>query len=294
VFALGLAGIMQVASLGVVLAWLELGGSADSGLEALHDRVLTAGLLIVSTLGVVAGRRMFLRLEAIDGRDTPLTWPRWLRSAMALDEAKLVASARRSNPYWLLLKKEVRIQQMSIAVAGINLLIGVSAWALTGGDGDVRSVHAAVAVLYGGLQAVLIGALASAEERHLGTLEWQTLLPVAAWRQFAVKTAVTVGLSLMLAFVLPVVLSAGELGFAPAHAGAVVLLTITSLQVSSRCRSGLQALTLSAPAVFVIVVLLGWSLSITAVGSDVALVVVGALSVWALWSAFVNHRTARA
>ena len=35
--------------------------------------------------------------------------------------------------------------------------------------------------------ALLIGSLASAEERQLGTLEWQGLLPMASWKQWAAK-----------------------------------------------------------------------------------------------------------
>ena len=78
---------------------------------------------------------------------------------------------------------------------------------------------------------VLIGALASAEERHMGTLGWQTMLPVAAWQQLAVKTAVALTLSLLLAFALPLLLARGELPITGLHAGAVLVLTIGSLFV---------------------------------------------------------------
>ena len=53
---------------------------------------------------------------------------------------------------------------------------------------------------------ILIGSLASAEERQLGTLEWQTLLPSPAWQQWAVKVGVTFGLALLLGVGLPALL----------------------------------------------------------------------------------------
>ena len=61
-------------------------------------------------------------------------------------------------------------------------------------------------LLYGGSLAMLIGSLASAEERQLGTLEWQTLLPSPAWQQWAVKVGVTFGLALLLGVGLPALL----------------------------------------------------------------------------------------
>ena len=35
-----------------------------------------------------------------------------------------------------------------------------------------------ITLLYAGIVAILIGSQSSAQERHLGTLEWQILLPV--------------------------------------------------------------------------------------------------------------------
>ena len=51
-------------------------------------------------------------------------------------------------------------------------------------------------LLHAGAIPLLAGSLASAEERQLGTRDWQGLLPVAAWRQWAVKVAVVLLLSL--------------------------------------------------------------------------------------------------
>ena len=293
VFALGLAGMAHLASLGLLAAWLKVGGTLSGSLQALLDRILAGLLITSSTIGVAAGWRTFMRLEAPDGYDAHLSWPRWLRSAMAVDEAGLVRPAARAHPIWLLVKKELRLQQMSLAVAAINVAIWLATYLVVRPSPAAAGVMTMVAMLYGGLLAILIGALASAEERHLGTLEWQTLLPVSAWRQFAVKTIVTLGLSLLLAFVLPILLARGELPVTGLHAATVLLLTVGALFVSSLCDSGLKAMALSAPALFVIAVTLGWTLSITALGPDAAGAVILTLAVIAWWSAFLNHRTAR-
>lgn len=293
VFALGVAGMLQLVSLGAVLAWGRLGGSMSLGLETLHDRVLETSLVATSLLGAVAGWRTFMRLEAAEAHDAPLTWPRWLRSRMAMDETGVAAPPRRSHPLWLLAKKELRLQQISIAVAAINVVVWLAAWSIVSESEAADGVLAVVGVMYGAMLAVLIGAVASASERQMGTHEWQQLLPVAAWRQWLVKTAVVLGLSLALSFVLPVLLARGNLDFIPLYAGAVVVLTIGGLFVSSLCQSGLQAMTLSAPALLVAATLLGWSLEFSRVGAGVAVAVALSLAVVAWGFAFVNHRTAR-
>ncbi len=293
VFSLGVAGMLQLASLGAVLIWARLGGSMTLGLETLHSRVLVTSLIATSLLGAVAGWRTFIRLEAMQGPDAPLTWPQWLRSRMALDQAAVEARPRRERPLWLLVKKEVRLQHISIAVAAINVVIWFTArWLASDSEAD-DEVLAAVGIMYGVLLAVLIGAVASASERQMGTFAWQQLLPFPAWHQWLVKTAVVLGVSLSLAFVLPVLLARGDLAFNPAHAGAVVALTIGSLFVSSLCGSGLQALALSVPALLAIAALLVWSFSFLQAGPELALAAVAALTGVTWWFAFVNHRTAR-
>jgi hypothetical protein len=294
VFALGLTGFFQIASIGLVIGYLKLGGTiAGWELSEVVDAVLGGLLIATSVLAAAAGWRMFITLEAIDGRGADVTWPRWLRSAMVLDEMAHVMPARRSAPLWLLVKKELRLQQMSVAVAAINVLIWLSALGVVGKSSESDGVLAALALLYGALIALLIGALASAEERHLGTLAWQTLLPVAAWWQFAVKTAVALALSLLLAFALPLLLARGELAVTWLHAAAVLLLTIGSLFVSSRCDSGLKAMAVAAPVLFVVAALVGWSIDFARVGPGMALTAIAGLAALALRFAFLNHRTAR-
>ena len=104
--------------------------------------------------------------------------------------------------------------------------------------------------------AISIGSLASAEERQLGTLEWQTLLPSPAWQQWAVKVSVTFGLALLLGVGLPALLHG--LDGAKDYAGLqmwrtvvplFVLLTAISLYLSTLCRTAVGALVVSFPTI---------------------------------------------
>jgi ABC-type transport system involved in multi-copper enzyme maturation permease subunit len=293
VFALGITGMTHLASLGVVVAWLELFGAVSMSLQAFGDRILASGLCVATVVGAVASWRAFITLQAPGDAASHLARPRWMRSAMALDEAGTVQPARRSNALWLLVTKELRLQQMSIAVAAINVVIWLVTYGIVGPSSEASGVMAIVAVLYGGLLAILIGALASAEERHLGTLEWQTLLPVAAWRQFVVKAAVALILSLLLAFALPSLLARGDVPASPLHAGGVVLLTVGGLLVSSLCSSGTKAMALAVPVLFLAGALVSWGMTAFRVRPVGALAIVVVLVGLALPAAFLNHRRAR-
>jgi hypothetical protein len=101
--------------------------------------------------------------------------------------------------------------------------------------------------------SLLIGSLASAEERQLGTLEWQILLPVPMWQQWTVKVLTTVSLSLILGVGMPLLttmsLALHELSLRSwlGLAIAAPLLTIAALYVSTLSSSGVRALALGAP-----------------------------------------------
>ena len=81
---------------------------------------------------------------------------------------------------------------------------------------------------------LLVGALASAEERRLGTLEWQRLLPMPGWQQWTLKVATVLLLSTVLAVGIPVVLAAihpssDHLVFSARKVMVVIALAVTSL-----------------------------------------------------------------
>nr|MDQ3347171.1 hypothetical protein [Acidobacteriota bacterium] len=123
----------------------------------------------------------------------------------------------------------------------------------------VTDIFNVLTVFYCGLIALLIGCLAFAEERQIGTLEWQLLLPMSTWKPWAVKVGVALGLAVVLGLGLPAIAVGGTqlLPDGPRHepigrwllAYPAVVLTIGGLYVSSLCRTGLWALLMSIPAV---------------------------------------------
>lgn len=260
--------------------------------------ILSAGVVWGATLGAcvaaaVASWRLFMRLEAIDGRDPDVRLPQMLRRRTAAIVDASVDPARTRHPVWLLVKKELHLQQMTFAVTGVWVLIWITISAFTRiVPGFVGFPLPVVSILYGALLALLIGSLASAEERQIGTLEWQVLLPMATWKQWAVKVGTALGLAGLLSFGIPVVLAAGHVGVNAWHAGAIIILTTGSLYVSSLCRSGLRALMVSAPVMLALSVLSLYSAGVY--GSPRALLAVPLAGVVALmlWFALENHRSA--
>src|SRR4029079_29103 len=89
---------------------------------------------------------------------------------------------------------------------------------------------------------LLIGSLASGQERHLGMLQSQAMLPVPRTQQWAVKASVVLLLALVLGVVLPWFVFAppqiSRTAFWPL-AASIVLLTTWSLYISSWCGSGI-------------------------------------------------------
>jgi ABC-type transport system involved in multi-copper enzyme maturation permease subunit len=243
------------------LAAQEIGDrwhSADTAAAAALGRELWfASLAVLAPVAAVLGWRTFMRLNVIDGPGRALHLPRFLARARA---------ARVRHPIRQLIAKELRLQQITFVtvalfVAGDAILL-VQAWrGVVPPDALVM-----VAVIYCAALALVIGSLASAEERQLGTLESQLMLPLPAWQQWLVKVVVAVGLALALGIVLPMAL----LTLAPHEGGArmlvrgavapmlVVLLTAVGLYVSSLSTSGVRALAVAFPTALGMILLVQW------------------------------------
>lgn len=252
IFTLTLPGLILSAS---ALAFLVLYGHGPG--EGFDLVVVSRGTLALCAIGSVMTWPAFLRLEAVDGAGPQMYLPQWFGRRNAVAEAVPASTTR--SPVWELVKKELRLQHMALAVTGIYLISWFALTLSLRSEGiDADEVFTVLTLPYGGLMAMLIGALASAEERQLGTLEWQLLLPVAAWRQWAIKVATVVALALLLALGVPVLLAAvsGVRTFGwlrPELAAGVATLTIGGLYVSSLSGSGVGALLASVPALMGVV-----------------------------------------
>ena len=246
VFSIALPAMLLIAGDLIGLAIYGVGGGAL--VDHFKFAFLWRGLLILCAVAAVSTWRMFARLEAVDGRGADIQAPEWL---LGDSSARSLAPLRRHHPYWLLAKKELRLQQMTFVV----VVIFAGGWAALTGLARLTN-HLplipvdAIAVLYFAILTILIGSLASAEERQMGTLEWQTLLPIAAWNQWTVKMAIVFGLVLLLGIVLPAVVM-GTSG-APRQlflmGKFIFLVTTISVYVSSLSTSGVRAMVATLPA----------------------------------------------
>jgi hypothetical protein len=229
----------------LAIAWFGFG--IDT--EAAEDMILgrwTLGMIVACPVVGLLGWRRFRALEATDVAPPALHLPRWLKGAQ---------DARRRHPLRALAVKEVHLQQMALVIAGLH----ITGWAIVVPlQRYVPSMATfpvgAVLLLYCLGLAIVIGALASAEERQHGTLDWQLLQPSPAWQQWMVKAGVSLGLALLLGVGLPVLLNqlTPVEGFRAVPMSAdltvlIVLLTASSIYISSLSSSGVRAMVLSVP-----------------------------------------------
>ncbi len=202
-------------------------------------------------LGALMTWRAFMTLEVTGGSQAELDFAiSWIGpSAGASDRGRV------PRPWWALAKKELMLQQVTFVASGAYVAVWLAILVGRRLAPDVFSESALYITvsLHSGFVPVMIGALASAEERRFDTADWQTLLPFAAWKQWAIKSGIVVALALALAWVLPSLLEmiAPEPGVRDRSypAMAVVLLSATALYVSSLSTSGVRAFLASFPVI---------------------------------------------
>jgi hypothetical protein len=120
---------------------------------------------------------------------------------------------------------------------------------------------------------------------------------MASWRQWAVKVAMALGLTMLLTVALPALsvwLSGGHIQIGGFYAAATLLLMSVSLYVSSLSASGLRALLVSLPASLVIVFAVLASVS-SRPGFQLTLLPTSLLALLLLvilYFALLNHRSA--
>jgi hypothetical protein len=209
---------------------------------ALFSRLL-AGICLAAT---ASGWWLFVRIETAERAGNEIGLPEWLRLSRPHDAAE----ARPRHPLTLLLRKELRLQQLTFVVAVIYLL-GYAAIVIARRSMEIYPGPHLLELTYPYvvLATLMIGSLASAEERQMGTLGWQALLPIAFRDQWRVKAAVVLMLTVVLALVVPTLLLTLEpSGTRPPRGWwlstwpFVVLLSSAALYVSSISASGLRSL----------------------------------------------------
>ena len=257
VFTIGLSFAMVIGSQAAV-PWLYGDAATLAQATARFLDVFVHTMLAVVVVSALLMWRLFMRLEAIEGRGLELHLPAWLFPAWLFKGRVHLAAARSARSVWeQMLGKELHLQQMTFVVSGLYVaawlavvLVGVSLFPTRR-----AGYMTAATLLHAGAIPLLAGSLASAEERQLGTLGWQVLLPIAAWRQWAVKAAVVLVLPLGLAIGVPAILyalfasGAEPVRFGWPPAAAIAAVATVSLYASSLSTNGVRALLASSAAI---------------------------------------------
>jgi hypothetical protein len=287
VFAGSLPGILSVGGNLAGMAWFGIG---HPNVEPFGAWFWLGGMIVLCVVSAIMGCRAFIRLEAIEGTGADVRMPSWFRPQPR-------PPAR--HPVWLLIRKELHLQQMTFVI----VLLFAIGWSTLSLLKDTVPAFASaplvpVTAIYLVLLSIVIGSLASAEERHLGVLQWQVLLPVAAWQQWMIKSGTALSLGLLFGVGVPILLN--DVSPAPDHfdAGAlwrqnakiVVVLTAFSLYVSSLSTSGVRAMVAAFPIVVAVLVVLHWVLIVLIDQSTAVLwLALAVLACLALVLAYRNH-----
>ena len=249
VFSMSLPPLLLVA--GDLLGLAVYGFGNAAAVDAFKLTFFSTAMVILWAIGGIGTWRVFMRLEAIEGRGPEVR----LAERFAGRATDAAPASRAVHPLWALTKKELHLQQLTFAIVAIYVALWLTLVFFKRAD---RGPILQLTLLYVGALAILMGSLASAEERQHGTLEWQLLLPIAAWKQWVLKLAVVLGLAVAFALVLMSLAGVNLLRDGPARLPgmfwlvATILLTSASLYVSSLSASGVRAMATSVPVVFLI------------------------------------------
>lgn len=250
VFTMSLAGMLLVA--GEWLGVMKYGYSRE--VDAYRAAFVWRAEMLMCAACAILMWRAFTRLEAVDGAGPAFDLaPRGAVTSTALS---------RRSATWLLVEKELRLQQLAFAIAAIYVVLYVAVVARTRGLAVQSEAAFLVSMLFAGVVAIVIGAVASAEERHLRTIDAQLLLPMRTSWQWLIKVAVVLGLTVLLGVLLPVLMATvfppDQFGWrrslyqmiGPGRVLGLMSIATVSLYISTLCASGLWALLLSVPAAF--------------------------------------------
>jgi len=299
-----LSGVLlstNVATLLLVAILVIRVGRWDSTADAARAAfdVWSRAMLAVLAAAAVLAWPLFKRLEWIES-GVEMSLPSWI--APSRDAAP-------GAPLWQLMKKEIRLQRIAFSLAALYVAAAAAEAALRIVRPHDLPFMAPVSMGYWVCVPVLIGSIAIAEERQLGTASWQLMLPAPAWRQWTVKAGTVLGLALLLGIAVPVLTlqllgSHVQLGYHLPDARAAIVQTLVlaaaSLYVSSRSRSAVMAVAVSFAAIAVCLWLadlfahaagrsLYQPLFGTGINTTVALAML-ALTAVLMRFAYVNHR----
>ncbi len=261
------------APLGIALIGALLGQALRFTKLGIGEEELSLPLVILYLpFAYWLGYSKFSRMESLDTSAQELQLPVWLEAFLERPLAAL--SARFTGPVGSLMKKELRLQQLSFIMAGAFCLFALAGALLSYTFPLIaEGVWAADFSVLIMVLPLVTGAIATSEERMWGVSDWHLTLPPSALIQWSLKSLTALSTSLILGLVLPVALlviwnakhlfgaNPGEDGIPPVYVILVFVLgqlalTSAAVYAGSICSSTMWAI-LSGLGIFV--GLGGWS-----------------------------------
>jgi len=261
----GIAGFLFTGSVvfmcGISVTFLFARWLGEGNGAAIHPAFWWPGVLVLSAFAAFGTWRLATRLEATEAPGgsfrLPFIGARGDRAASAEPTSR--------HPLIWLLRKELRLQQMSFVLAAI--WAGCLGALYVRGQFDPRYIGGMMplAFMAMGTLPLVIGSIASAEERQSGALAWQQLLPLPMERQWIVKAAVVMALALVLgggipAAALALVREAGDIRDWIAVAAFIMFVAGTALYVSTLTSSPVRAVVIAVFVLTVMSIAIPWML----------------------------------
>src|SRR5260221_667674 len=170
-FATTIPGLTYLLAL---LGGVIIYGTGTAAAETLALAVWMPAMWIFAAAGAVLSARSFMQLQDTEGGREELRLPRWFT---------VTDASPTRPPLWMLAKKELRLQQITFAMVAVYALIwtGLTVAGRLNVDFAREFPMRAAGMLYFALLPLLMGSLASAQERHFGMLQSQPCVVFPSW-----------------------------------------------------------------------------------------------------------------
>ncbi len=225
-----------------------LGGELFGGFSDAIARAGTCALLTgYSAAGFLWARNQFQQVQDTQWTGGVVSLPDW-RGAAA--QTRAAAGVRKRRAMRALLVKELQSQYVNFLLAGVILLIHLAVLVARRLNMNYLAAHRGIGMTLESFPVLwlamplLIGSVAIAEERKLGTFETVSCVPVARWRQFLTKMALALILGLFFGGVMPLAIEhlGAWLGLSPNASFAVEAQGFSASTVSLLAAFGISLL----------------------------------------------------
>lgn len=164
--------------------------------------VFVTSLAVYCAVAYWLGYRKFRRLQVVESPGRELALPPRLQAFLSRAMGRLPAVP--GGAFGALVRKELRLQQTALLVAGLFCLMALAGACFY--HARPRLAEAIVGFdlfVYMAILPFIVGAVAAAEERFWGVSGWHLTLPASARQQWRAKLAVTLAVGLVLGLLLP-------------------------------------------------------------------------------------------